>query len=331
VTNAVGSVPGNLIDWAAGVIGVPPAVVSAQINDESGGDPAAVSPAGAQGVAQFEPGTWSGLGCGGSPWYVNDAMSCYAKYMYQLMQQFGGNVHDALAAYNAGPGKIAAGSGYADQILSASGQSQGLLASGGTGQPGTGQPGTSTPGQGTAACAWSVGGQHIGILFGHGPSLPTACLITKTEIRAVMGGLLLGVGALLALPGLVIIAAAGLKTTGIGQKATQAAGMVPGYGQAARLATGAGRAAGGTAAARPSRPGQGLTAAETRRAQANRRALEGDRRREAATTRAARPRPAAGRYRVTERTPLSGEMGGTRTVSYSTSRRPSARRGPQSA
>jgi len=268
VTNAVGSVPGNLIDWAGGVIGVPPAVVSAQINEESGGDPSAVSPTGAQGVAQFEPGTWSGEGCAGSPYNVNDAMRCYAKYMYQLVQQFHGNVRDALAAYNAGPGNLSAGYGYADTILSASGQPQGSVASGGSGQPGTGQPGTATPGQGGADCAWSVGGQHIGIVFGHGPSLPAACVIRKTEIRAILGGVILAAGALIMLPGLILVVAQGLKASGVAAKATEAAGMIPGYGKAARAVAGRG-------------------AART----------------------------------VTERTPMGGQMGGTRTVRYQASAR----------
>lgn len=335
MTNAVGSVPGSLIDWAAGVIGIPGPVVAAQINDESGGDPASLSPTGAQGVAQFEPGTWSQLGCAGSPYNVNDAMRCYAKYMYQLVQQFHGNVRDALAAYNAGPANLAAGYGYADTILSAAGQSSGLQA--GAGSPSSAGVSAGQQQQASAgdACAWSVGGQHINLLFGHGPSLPSACLITKTEIRAFMGGLILAAGGLIALPGIILIAAYGLKATGVAQQATKAASLVPGYGKAAGAIAGRGAAAGAarSTAGRASRPGQRLTAAEVAQARRNRAALDRSvTAAEGGSPGRGRARP-AGRYRVTERTPLSGEMGGTRTVTYMSDRRPrgSRARGPESA
>ena len=43
--------------------------------------------------------------------------------MNQLLAEEGGNVRDALAAYNAGPANKSAGYGYADSILSQAGQS----------------------------------------------------------------------------------------------------------------------------------------------------------------------------------------------------------------
>lgn len=239
---AIGQVPGTLIDWAAGVIGIPCAVVSQQITLESGGQLGAVSPTGAQGPAQFEPGTWSSQGCSGSPFNANDAMKCYAQFMYQLVQQFHGNVRDALAAYNAGPGNLQAGYGYADSILSASGQASGLKA--GQGDPGSAQvtPAAAQQAQAGDDCAFSIGGQHIGILFGHGPSLPSACLVRKTEIRALIGGLLLGAGALMVLPGLVVVMAYGFKASGAAAAVGQVAHVVPGpYGKAIGTAT---RAAG---------------------------------------------------------------------------------------
>jgi hypothetical protein len=237
---AVGQVPGTLIDWAAGVIGVPCAVVSKQITLESGGSLGAVSPTGAQGPAQFEPGTWQSQGCSGSPFNANDAMKCYAQFMYQLVKQFHGNVRDALAAYNAGPGNLPAGYGYADSILGAAGQSSGLQAGAGTGtgaaQPGTGTDSSSSPLAGSD-CAFAIGGQHIGLIFGHGPSLPSACLITKTEVRAMFGGLLLAAGALIMVPGLVIVMAYGFRASGAASAVTKAAGAVPGYGRVVRQAT----------------------------------------------------------------------------------------------
>jgi hypothetical protein len=96
--------------------------VAAQINMESGFNPRAVSPAGAQGIAQFMPGTWaSNAPRGSSPFDPNASLSAYTKLMGTLVSQYGGNVRNALAAYNAGPGNLRAGYGYADKILSAAG------------------------------------------------------------------------------------------------------------------------------------------------------------------------------------------------------------------
>lgn len=68
-------------------------------------------------------------------------------------------------------------------------------------------------------CAFSVGGQHIGLIFGHGPTLPSACLIRKTEIRALMGGLLMLAGAGPFLLGALIVAAGAFTGTRTGQAA----------------------------------------------------------------------------------------------------------------
>ena len=108
-----------MINGAARNIGISCTVVRAQISEESGGDPSVTSPAGAQGVAQFMPGTWSGDNCKGSPFSVGDAMTCYVIQMRGDLRANGGNLRDALAAYNAGQGNLQAGLGYADTILSA--------------------------------------------------------------------------------------------------------------------------------------------------------------------------------------------------------------------
>jgi hypothetical protein len=288
----LGLISAQLIGWAAGVIGIPASVAYAQLNMESGGRDV-TSPAGAQGPWQFMPGTWSGLGCPGSVHNANDSTKCYAKFMYQLVQQYHGSVRDALAAYNAGPGNIGQGYGYADSILSAAGQPQSLKAGTGSGStdPGTsGAPGTtpapstapSSDGQSAQAgpdCLWAIGGQHISLLFGHGPSLPSACLVNKREARAVVGAALLVLGALAALPGIVIIVAYGFSQTKTGQAVTQAAEAVPGYGKAAAAVKG-GTAAGGVRGGRGTpkperhtRVGRRLSASEIAQANRNRRRL----------------------------------------------------------
>lgn len=118
------SVPAQYQGWvntAAKGTGLPASVVAAQINEESGFNPRATSPTGAQGIAQFEPGTWKSQGVAGSPYDPNAALQGYIKLMGSLLNQFGGNVKNALAAYNAGPGNLGAGMGYANTILSNAG------------------------------------------------------------------------------------------------------------------------------------------------------------------------------------------------------------------
>lgn len=124
--------------------------------------------------------------------------------------------------------------------------------------PGGGQAAvTATDQQAAAAgpdCAFSIGGQHIGILFGHGPTLPTACLISKTEVRAVLGGLILVAGGLVMMPGLVIVMAYGFKATGAAAATVRAAQYVPGGGTAVRAARTAGAAYSRGGPQRSSRP-----------------------------------------------------------------------------
>lgn len=223
MTAAVGQVPGTLIDWAAGVIGIPSSVVAAQITMESGGDPSALSPTGAEGVAQFEPSTWSGEGCSGSPDNVNDAMKCYAKYMYQLLQQEHGSVRDALAAYNAGPGNLQAGYGYADSILGAAGQPSGLSGSGGTGNSGSATLTSKNQQQAAQSCLWGTGTLTAGSVLGFhiGPS-GSLCFLSKSHGRALIGGLMLGAGMITGLAGAVILAASVFRHAGADKAVTSA-------------------------------------------------------------------------------------------------------------
>jgi soluble lytic murein transglycosylase-like protein len=93
------------IAWQAAVnAGIDPNLFERQINQESGYNPWAVSPAGAEGIAQFMPATAASMGV--NPWDPNSALYGAAHLMAQLNNQFGGNYAQALAAYNAGPGAV---------------------------------------------------------------------------------------------------------------------------------------------------------------------------------------------------------------------------------
>lgn len=83
-----------------------PQLLDAVMRVESGGNPNAVSPAGAQGPYQFMPATAASVGVQ-NPFDPIQARAGAAKYLAQLYQQFGGNAQQAIAAYNAGPGRVA--------------------------------------------------------------------------------------------------------------------------------------------------------------------------------------------------------------------------------
>jgi hypothetical protein len=80
------------------------ALLSAQIYAESNFNPFAQSPAGAQGIAQFMPGTAQSLGLD-NPFDPEQAIDAQAHLMRDLLRRFG-SVPLALAAYNAGPGAV---------------------------------------------------------------------------------------------------------------------------------------------------------------------------------------------------------------------------------
>lgn len=93
-----------------------PALLAAQLYQESGFDPTIVSPAGAIGIAQFMPGTWPNWsspkdGDGKQdPRNPADAIPAAARYDCAISHQLSGVSGDAvslmLAGYNAGPGAV---------------------------------------------------------------------------------------------------------------------------------------------------------------------------------------------------------------------------------
>jgi soluble lytic murein transglycosylase-like protein len=80
------------------------ALLAAQIRVESNFNPRAVSDAGAQGIAQFMPGTARSYGLR-DPFDPDAAIDAQAHMMRDLLRAFGA-VPLALAAYNAGPGAV---------------------------------------------------------------------------------------------------------------------------------------------------------------------------------------------------------------------------------
>jgi hypothetical protein len=81
-------------------------LLAAQLMAESGFDPLAVSPAGAQGIAQFMPATAAAYGLA-DPFDPVAAIDAQAHLMSDLLGQLG-SPELALAAYNAGPAPVEA-------------------------------------------------------------------------------------------------------------------------------------------------------------------------------------------------------------------------------
>jgi len=96
----------GMITSAAGHWNVSAALLAGQLMAESGFDPNAGSPAGAQGIAQFIPSTAAAYGLR-DPFDPAEAIDAEAHLMSDLLRQFG-SPQLALAAYNAGPAPVEA-------------------------------------------------------------------------------------------------------------------------------------------------------------------------------------------------------------------------------
>lgn len=116
VTLAKGTVPAIyqpiVQKWGNLCPALNPALLAAQLYQESGWDARAQSPAEAQGIAQFIPGTWATHGVDGNGdgktdvWDPQDAIPSAASYDCQLAAYVkdvpGDNTDNMLASYNAG-------------------------------------------------------------------------------------------------------------------------------------------------------------------------------------------------------------------------------------
>lgn len=106
-----------------------PDLIARMIQQESGGNPNAVSPAGAMGLMQVMPGTAADPGFGVAP--LSDPFDPAANrafgesYISAMLSRYGGDQSRALVAYNWGPGKADAWDG---NVASLPEETQGYLA-----------------------------------------------------------------------------------------------------------------------------------------------------------------------------------------------------------
>jgi len=105
----------DLLTANATEAGVDPALVAAVIQQESTFDPSAVSAVGAHGLMQLMPPTGRALARGAGVRRLTVAqlhdpamgLKLGTRYLKEMIDRFGGKVERALAAYNAGPHRVA--------------------------------------------------------------------------------------------------------------------------------------------------------------------------------------------------------------------------------
>jgi hypothetical protein len=126
----------STVAMASAQYNVPASILAAVLKIESGFNPNAQSSAGAEGIAQFEPGTAAGLGV--NPWDPQSAIPGAAKLLSQEYAKYNSWTL-ALAAYNGGEGAISNGTPspataqYASTVLGAAQSADPTLSAASTG------------------------------------------------------------------------------------------------------------------------------------------------------------------------------------------------------
>ena len=96
----------RLVSIASSAHGLSPALIRAVITVESGGDPSAISGAGAMGLMQLMPDTARAYGVADA-FEPSQNVDGGCAYLHDLLGRYRGDLTLALAAYNAGPGAVA--------------------------------------------------------------------------------------------------------------------------------------------------------------------------------------------------------------------------------
>ncbi len=133
-------VPGRYreaVTSAAHATGIAPVLLAALLDAESGFNPNALSPVGAEGIAQFMPGTAAAMGVH-DPFDPAEAIPGAARLFASGIREFG-SVPLGLAAYNAGSGAVRRYGGippypetraYVARVMARAGQGAALAGSG---------------------------------------------------------------------------------------------------------------------------------------------------------------------------------------------------------
>ncbi|MDQ0493087.1 soluble lytic murein transglycosylase-like protein [Paenibacillus brasilensis] len=95
----------DLINEASQKYGVPVALIKAVIDTESSFNPSVTSSAGAKGLMQLMDATAQGLGVS-DPYDPAQNIDAGVRYLSYQIKRFNGQENMALAAYNAGPGRV---------------------------------------------------------------------------------------------------------------------------------------------------------------------------------------------------------------------------------
>jgi soluble lytic murein transglycosylase-like protein len=105
-SNSITSAYNRIINRKSDKYGIEPSLIKAVIQVESSWNSKAVSHAGAMGLMQIMPTTAKDMNIR-NPFNPEDNIDGGARYLRYLLDKFNGNLIHAIAAYNAGPTRVA--------------------------------------------------------------------------------------------------------------------------------------------------------------------------------------------------------------------------------